>query len=68
MGVPYGGNTLGTKYFDEEKLEQEEEEGGGRRERAFTSKFVYSLPLYVFLSFDGCNSFSKDFLVSFLRV
>ena len=69
MGVPCGGNTLGTKYFDEEKLEEEEkEEEGGRREGAFTSKFVYSLPLYVFLSFDGCNSFSKDVLVYFLRV
>ena len=50
----YGGNTLGTKSFEEEKLEEEEEEeeeeegGGERREGAFTSKFVYSLPLSMF--------------------
>ena len=40
-----GGNTLGNTYLEGEKLE---EEGGGRREGAFTSKFVYSLPLSMF--------------------
>ena len=51
--------------FEEEKLE---EDRGGRIEGAFTLKYVYSLSLYVFLSFYGFNSLSRDVLVYFLRV
>ena len=47
FGVLQGENTLGTKSFEEEKLE-EEKEGESRREGAFTSKFVYSLPFSMF--------------------
>ena len=47
LGVLQGENTLGTKSFEEEKLE-EEKERERRRKRAFTSKFVYSLPFSMF--------------------
>ena len=48
------------------KLEEEEDNGG--EERSFNAKFVFSLSLSVFLSFDGCIYFSTYVLVSFLRV
>ena len=67
MGVPWGGNTLGTKYFEEEKLEEEEEgEEKRRREGAFTSQFVYSLLLFMFC-FNCCIPFPHE-LISFSRV
>ena len=44
-GSPLGGNTLGNMSLEGEKLEEKE---GGRKEGAFTSKFVHSLPFSMF--------------------
>ena len=70
----FGGNTLG--FVLRELLEfalgkgrtLEEEDDDGGEEGSLNAKFVLSLPLFVFLSFDGCISFSTYVLVSFLRV
>ena len=49
--------------FEEEKLEEDRR----KNIRGFHFQIYYSFSLYVFLSFDGLNSFSRDDLVYFLR-
>ena len=44
-----------------------EEEEDGKISRSFTPSCLFSSSISVFLSVDGCNSFSSYALVSFLR-
>ena len=65
LGVPLGGNTLGTKFFKEGKFEKKK--WRKKRRGLHIQICLFSFSLYVFLQFDGCNSFSRDVLVYFLR-
>ena len=60
------GKLLGFVLRRGRTVEEEEDDGG--EEGSFNAKFVFSLAFFVFLSFDGCNSFSTYVLVSFRRV